>query len=39
MRFGLIDVDRKSLERNTKASGRLYARIAQSNGGALDSAP
>jgi beta-glucosidase len=39
MRFGLIDVDRKSLERNTKASGRLYARIAQSNGGALDSKP
>jgi beta-glucosidase len=39
MRFGLIDVDRKSLERHTKASGRLYARIAQSNGVALDSKP
>jgi beta-glucosidase/6-phospho-beta-glucosidase/beta-galactosidase len=39
MRFGLIDVDRKSLERTMKASGRLYARIAQSNGRALDSAP
>ena len=35
MRFGLIDVDRKSLERTIKASGRLYARIAQSNGGPL----
>jgi beta-glucosidase len=32
MRFGLIEVDRKSLERRTKGSGRLYARIAQANG-------
>jgi beta-glucosidase len=31
MRFGLIEVDRKTLERNIKPSGRLYARIAQSN--------
>ena len=30
-RFGLIDVDRKTLERRVKASGGLYARIAQSN--------
>jgi beta-glucosidase len=38
-RFGLIDVDRKTLERTTKPSGRLYARIAQANAVALDSAP
>jgi beta-glucosidase len=31
VRFGLIDVDRKSLERTIKPSGRLYARIAQAN--------
>jgi beta-glucosidase len=31
MRFGLIDVDRKTLERTIKPSGRLYARIAQAN--------
>jgi beta-glucosidase len=31
MRFGLIEVDRKSLERRMKGSGRLYARIAQAN--------
>ncbi|HEY8796677.1 MAG TPA: family 1 glycosylhydrolase, partial [Candidatus Dormibacteraeota bacterium] len=31
MRFGLIDVDRKTLERRIKPSGRLYARIAQAN--------
>jgi len=31
MRFGLIEVDRKTLERRIKPSGRLYARIAQSN--------
>ena len=37
MRFGLIDVDRKSLERRIKASGRLYARIAQANSVPLDS--
>jgi beta-glucosidase len=30
-RFGLIDVDRKTLERTIKPSGRLYARIAQAN--------
>jgi beta-glucosidase len=38
-RFGLIDVDRKTLERTIKPSGRLYARIAQANAVALDSAP
>ena len=32
MRFGLIEVDRKTLERRIKPSGRLYARIAQANG-------
>jgi beta-glucosidase len=32
MRFGLIDVDRKTLERQLKPSGRLYTRIAQANG-------
>ncbi|GAC1506777.1 MAG: glycoside hydrolase family 1 protein [Candidatus Dormibacteraceae bacterium] len=31
MHFGLIAVDRKSLERTIKPSGRLYARIAKSN--------
>jgi beta-glucosidase len=31
MRFGLIEVDRKTLERRIKPSGRLYARIAQAN--------
>jgi beta-glucosidase len=31
MHFGLIEVDRKTLERRIKASGRLYARIAQAN--------
>jgi len=31
VRFGLIDVDRKTLERTIKPSGRLYARIAQAN--------
>jgi beta-glucosidase len=36
-RFGLIDVDRKTLERTIKPSGRLYARIAQANAVALDS--
>jgi beta-glucosidase len=30
-RFGLIEVDRKTLERTIKPSGRLYARIAQAN--------
>ena len=30
-RFGLIAVDRKTLERTVKASGRLYARIATAN--------
>jgi beta-glucosidase len=35
MRFGLIDVDRKTLERTIKPSGHLYARIA--NGNSLDS--
>jgi beta-glucosidase len=39
MRFGLIDVDRKTLERRIKPSGRLYARIAQANSLPLDSAP
>jgi beta-glucosidase len=38
-RFGLIDVDRKTLERTIKPSGRIYARIAQANAVALDSAP
>ena len=38
-RFGLIDVDRKTLDRTIKPSGRLYARIAQANAVALDSAP
>jgi beta-glucosidase len=37
MRFGLIDVDRKTLERRIKASGRFYARIAQANSLPLDS--
>ncbi len=31
VRFGLIEVDRKNLERTIKPSGRLYARIAQAN--------
>ena len=30
-RFGLIAVDRKTLERTVKPSGRLYARIATAN--------
>jgi beta-glucosidase len=30
--FGLIGVDRKTLERTIKPSGRLYARIAKANG-------
>jgi beta-glucosidase len=37
MRFGLIGVDRKTLERTVKPSGRGYARIATTN--SLDSAP
>lgn len=32
VKFGLIDVDRKTLQRTIKPSGRLYARIAASNG-------
>ncbi|MGA7912185.1 MAG: glycoside hydrolase family 1 protein [Candidatus Dormiibacterota bacterium] len=39
MRFGLISVDRKSLERTIKPSGRLYARIATANRVTLDSGP
>ncbi|MDQ6719441.1 MAG: glycoside hydrolase family 1 protein [Candidatus Dormibacteraeota bacterium] len=39
MHFGLIEVDRKTLERRIKPSGRLYARIAQANSVPLDSAP
>jgi len=31
MRFGLIEVDRKTLERRIKPSGHLYARIAAAN--------
>jgi beta-glucosidase len=31
VRFGLIDVDRKTLERTIKPSGRLYSRIAKAN--------
>ena len=31
VKFGLIDVDRRTLERTVKPSGRLYARIATSN--------
>jgi len=31
VQFGLIDVDRKTLERTIKPSGRLYARIAKAN--------
>jgi beta-glucosidase len=31
MRFGLIEVDRKTLERTIKPSGRLYSRIAKAN--------
>jgi beta-glucosidase len=31
IRFGLIDVDRKTLERTIKPSGHLYGRIAQAN--------
>jgi beta-glucosidase len=30
--FGLIGVDRKTLERTMRPSGRLYARIAAANG-------
>jgi beta-glucosidase len=30
-RFGLIEVDRKTLDRTIKPSGRLYGRIAQAN--------
>lgn len=30
--FGLIAVDRKTLERTVKPSGRLYSRIAKANG-------
>ena len=30
--FGLIGVDRKTLERTIRPSGRLYARIATANG-------
>jgi beta-glucosidase len=30
--FGLIAVDRDTLERTIKPSGRLYARIAKANG-------
>jgi beta-glucosidase len=37
MRFGLISVDRKSLERTIKPSGRLYARIATAKRVPLDS--
>ena len=32
IRFGLIDVDRKTLERTIKPSGHLYGRIAAANG-------
>ena len=32
VKFGLIAVDRKTLERTVKPSGRLYARIAAANG-------
>jgi beta-glucosidase len=32
VQFGLIEVERKSLERTVKPSGRLYARIAKANG-------
>lgn len=39
MRFGLIEVDRNTLERRIKPSGRLYARIALANSVPLDSAP
>ncbi len=35
-RFGLIAVDRSTLERRIKPSGRLYARIAQANALVLD---
>jgi beta-glucosidase len=31
MHFGLIAVDRKTLERTIKPSGRSYARIARAN--------
>jgi beta-glucosidase len=31
VKFGLIDVDRKTLERTIKGSGRLYGRIAAAN--------
>jgi beta-glucosidase len=37
MRFGLISVDRTTLERTIKPSGRLYARIATTNGVTLNS--
>jgi beta-glucosidase len=36
-RFGLIAVDRKTLERKIKPSGRLYARIAATNSLPIDS--
>ena len=32
VKFGLIDVDRKTLERTVKPSGQLYGRIAAANG-------
>jgi beta-glucosidase len=31
IKFGLIDVDRRTLERTIKPSGRLYGRIAAAN--------
>jgi beta-glucosidase/6-phospho-beta-glucosidase/beta-galactosidase len=31
MHFGLIGVDRRTMERTIKPSGRLYARIAKAN--------
>jgi beta-glucosidase len=36
--LGLIAVDRKTLERTVKPSGRLYARIAATNSLPIDSA-
>jgi beta-glucosidase len=38
MRFGLIDVDRRTLERHVKPSGELYGRIAAANALSLSAA-
>jgi beta-glucosidase len=37
-RFGLVHVDHATQKRTPKASARYYARVARSNGAALDQA-